>query len=76
MSTDTATKPRTSHGGGGTDDPLVHSLPPGVPVKPGVKAYCGTRIKGVHIPNTAGYRLCVVCEAMRKDGGRLPGLNV
>lgn len=72
MSTETLTKPTA--GRGGNDDPLIHSLPPGTPIEPGRKAYCGTRIKGIPAPRMG--RLCVVCESMRKDGGRLPGLNV
>jgi hypothetical protein len=67
MTTKYATTPKL----GGTDDapPLVHSLPAGTPTRPGAVALCGERTRGIKPkPNMP---LCTLCEAMRKDGGKL-----
>lgn len=65
----TLDKPRTRRPGGGNDDNVVHTLRFGVPIEPGVKALCGTRIKGIAVSRYSGKPLCTMCEALRKDGG-------
>lgn len=49
--------------------PPVHTLPVGVPIRPGAKALCGERVLGIKPQPRAP--LCTMCESMRKDGGQL-----